>query len=197
MLSAARHRTRMSGLKRHLVLLLAAWVGAASLSAFAQQPAASAGAVAKVARITSKVEAIDRTARTITLRGPRGSVLTFAAGPEVRNFGEFRVGDLVVVRYLEALSIELKQADAGVRERVESGPGGGARRVTIAAEVVAKDARKRTVSLRGAKQAVEVKVASQDQLKRIQVGDRVEATYTEPAAISIELAVPRPEGPKK
>jgi hypothetical protein len=197
MMSVARHPARIAGLQRHLVLFLAAWVGAAAVSAFAQQPASGAGAVAKVARITSTVEAVDRAARTLTLRGPKGSALTFAVGPEVRNFGEFRVGDLVVVRYLEATSIELKKAGAGVRERVEGAPGGGARRVTMAAEVVAKDARRRTVSLRGAKQAVEVKVASQDQLKLVQVGDRVEATYVEPAAISIELAVPRPEEPKK
>jgi hypothetical protein len=197
MMSVARHPARIAGLQRHLVLFLAAWVGAAAVLAFAQQPASGAGAVAKVARITSKVEAVDRAARTLTLRGPKGSALTFSVGPEVRNFGEFRVGDLVVVRYLEATSIELKKAGAGVRERVEGAPDGGARRVTMAAEVVAKDARKRTVSLRGAKQAVEVKVASQDQLKLVQVGDRVEATYIEPAAISIELAVPRPEEPKK
>jgi hypothetical protein len=196
MLSPLRRRTLIAKLQRHVALLLAAWVGAASISAFAQQPAPSAGVVAKVGRITSKVEAVDRAARTITLRGPKGSALTFSVGQEVRNLGEFRVGDLVVVRYLEATSIELKKAGAGVRERVESAPGGSARRVTIAAEVVAKDAKKRTVSLRGAKQAVEIKVPSPEQLKLVQVGDWVEATYSEPAAISIELAVPRPETAK-
>jgi len=113
-----------------------------------------------------------------------------------KNFGEFRVGDFVVLRYLEALSVDLKKGGPGVRERVEAGPGDGARRVTVAAEVLAKDATKRTVTLRGTKQTVEVKVARPDQFKLVQVGDRVEATYTEAAAISIELAVSRPDGTK-
>jgi len=193
MLTTARNPAPLERVLKHLVFLAAAWVGAASISAFAQQPA---GAVAKVARITAKVEALDRTARTITLRGPRGTALTFAVGPEVRNFGEFRVGDFVVLRYLEALSVDLKKGGPGVRERVEAGPGDGARRVTVAAEVLAKDATKRTVTLRGTKQTVEVKVARPDQFKLVQVGDRVEATYTEAAAISIELAVSRPDGTK-
>jgi hypothetical protein len=197
MLSAARNPTRTAVLLTRLMLLLTAWAGAASISAFGQQPAASAGAVAKVEKVTARVEAVDRAAHTITLKGPRSSALTFAVGPEVRNFGEFRAGDLVVVRYLEALSMEMKKAGAGVRERVESAPGGGAPQVTIVAEVVAKDAKKRTVTLRGAKQAVEVRVASREQLKRVEVGDRVEATYTEPAAISIELALHRPAEAKK
>ncbi|HSD55074.1 MAG TPA: hypothetical protein VLC47_12960 [Burkholderiales bacterium] len=174
-----------------LMLSLTAWAGAASIAAFGQPPAASAGAVAKVESVTARVEAVDRAAHTITLRPPRSSALTFAVGPEVRNFGEFRAGDLVVVRYLEALSIELKKAGADVRERVESDPGGSAPRVTIAANVIAKDARKRTVTLHDGKQVVEVKVVSHDQFRRLQVGDRVEATFTEATVISIELAVSR------
>jgi hypothetical protein len=150
-----------------------------------------------VARVTAKIEALDRSARTLTLRGPRGGALTLAVGPEVSNFGEFRVGDLVVVRYLEPLAIELRKAGAGVRERVESDRDAAAPRVTVVAEVIAKDAKSRTVTLRGARQVVEVKVASPDQFRRVQVGDGVEATYTEAAAISIELAVPRPAVAKK
>jgi hypothetical protein len=83
------------------------------------------------------------------------------------------------------------------RTRTEAGAAGGARRVTVAADVVAKDAARRTVTLRGPKQTVELKAPSAEQFKLVQVGDRVEATYTEPAAISIELAVSRPDHDKK
>ena len=178
-----------------LGFFIAAWMGAAFISAFAQQP--TAGHVAKVARVTSKVEALDRTARTITLRGTRGTTVTFSAGPEVRGFDQTRVGDFVVVRYLEAVLIEISKGGSGASERVEAGADGAARRVTVAAEVVAKDTAKRTVTLRGPKQAVELKVHSAEQFKRVQVGDRVEATYAEAAAISIELAVSRPDHAKK
>lgn len=178
-----------------LGLFIAAWVGTALVAAFAQQP--TAGAVAKVARVTSKVEALDRTARTITLRGARGTTVTFSAGPEVRGFDQARVGDFVVVRYLEAVLIDIRKGGSGVRERTEAGVAGGARRVTVAADVVAKDAKKRTVTLRGPQQALELKAPSAEQFKLVQVGDRVEATYTEAAAISIELAVSRPDEAKK
>ena len=102
-----------------------------------------------------------------------------------------------MVRYLEAVLVEIRKGGSGVRERVEAGADGAVRRVTVAAEVVAKDAAKRTVTLRGPKQTVELKVHSAEQFKLVQVGDRVEATYTEPAAISIELAVSRPEHDRK
>ena len=178
-----------------LVFVIAAWFGATAVTAFAQHPIV--GTVAKVARITAKVEALDRTARTLTLHGPRGTAFTFRAGPEVRGFDQVRVGDFVVVRYLEAVLVEIKKGESGVRERVETSADGAVRRVTVAAEVVAKDAARRTVTLQGPKQTVALKAHSAEQFKLVQVGDRVEATYTEPAAISIELAVSRPEHDRK
>jgi hypothetical protein len=92
--------------------------------------------------------------------------------------------------------IEIRKGGTAPRERIEPGAEGAARRVTVAADVVGKDAAKRTVTLRGAKQTVELRAAG-EQLKAIQVGDRVEATYTEAAAISIELAVSRPHEARK
>jgi hypothetical protein len=197
----------VSGRKAKLASVAAALIGLVSLPGLAQQSLANAGAatasghgkaaVAKVARITAKVDALDRTARTITLRGARGTAITFSAGPEVRGFDQARVGDFVVVRYLESALIEIRKGGSGVRERTEAGADGGARRVTVAADVVAKDPAKRTVTLRGSKQTVELKAPSAEQFKLVQVGDRVEATYTELTAISIELAVSRPEHDKK
>jgi len=178
-----------------LGLFIAAWVGAAFVAAFAQQP--TAGAVAKVARMTAKVEALDRTARILTLRGPKGAPTTFTAGRDVRGFDQTRIGDFVVVRYLEPVLVDITKSRSSMGERVEAGTDGAARRVTVVAEVVAKDARKRTVTLRGPRQTVELRAPRAEQLKLVAPGDRVEATYTEAAAISIELAVSRPDDAKK
>jgi hypothetical protein len=178
-----------------LGLFIAAWVGAAFVAAFAQQP--TAGAVAKVARMTAKVEALDRTARTLTLRGPKGAPTTIAAGRDVRGFDPTRVGDFVVVRYLEPALVDITKSGSSMGERVEAGTDSAARRVTVVAEVVAKDARKRTVTLRGPRQTVELRAPRAEQLKLVAPGDRVEATYIEAAAISIELAVSRPGDAKK
>ena len=185
----------MERVLRHLGLVVAVWGGAAFIAAFAQQP--TAGAVAKVARITAKVEALDRMARTLTLHGPKGTARIITAGPEVRGFDQVRVGDFVVVRYLEPALVEIRKGGPGMRERVEPGAEGAARRVTIVADVVAKDTKKRTVTLRDPRQTVELKAPRAEQLKLVEAGDRVEAIYTEAAAISIELAVSRPDHAKK
>lgn len=172
--------------------------GVAAAPAFAQPPGAGAApkaTVAKIARITAKVESLDRATRTITLRSAKGG-FTVTAEPEVRGFDVARVGDFVVVRYLEAVLIDVRKGGADARERVDPGTEGGARRVTAPAEVVAKDAAKHTITLRGARQTIELRAGS-GPLKSLQVGDRVVATYTEPAAVSIELAVSRPSDAKK
>ena len=152
---AAGRAIRMERVLRRVGLFVAAWVGAAFVAAFAQQP--TAGAVAKVARMTAKVEALDRTARILTLRGPKGAPTTFAAGRDVRGFDQTRVGDFVVVRYLEPVLVEIRKSGSGAGERVEAGTDGAARKVTVVAEVVAKDAKKRTVTLRGPRQTVELR----------------------------------------
>jgi Cu/Ag efflux protein CusF len=159
-----------------------------------------------VARITASVEAVDPANRTVTLKGPRGNVLTLPAGPEVKNFDQIKVGDRVVVRYVEALSLELKKGGAGIRERVESETGaraqpgerpaaGAARQVSVTADVVAVNPKRQTVTLRGPKQTVTLKVRDPKQLKLVKAGDQVEATYTEAAAISVEPA-PKPAAKK-
>ena len=181
--------------------LVAALIGATGLPVFAQQTGAAAGeavwapgigGVARVMRTTARVDAVDTATRTLTLKGTAGSLPVFA-GPEIHNFGEIRVGDIVVVRYLEALSLELKRRGAVAHERAETqtsgAAAGAARRVIVVADVVAKDAKKRTVTLRGPKQTVTVKVSDPEQLRHVQPGDQVEATYTDAAAVAVEPAL--------
>ena len=47
------------------------------------------------------------------------SVFVVQAGPEVKNFDNIKVGDSVVIRYVEALTLELKKGTGTVRERIE------------------------------------------------------------------------------
>jgi Cu/Ag efflux protein CusF len=55
--------------------------------------------------------------------------------------------------------------------------------------------KRQTVTLRGPKQTVTLKVRDPKQLKLVKAGDQVEATYTEAAAISVEPA-PKPAAKK-
>jgi Cu/Ag efflux protein CusF len=189
-------------------VLTAALFGAAAVGALAQQPAAEAGgaatapgqaAAASVVRITASVESVDAANRTVTLKGPRGRVVTLPVGPEVQNFDQIKAGDIVVVRYLEALSLELKKSGSGIRERAEIQAGAAAtpgerpaagevRQATVIADVVGVDAKRQIVTLRGPRRTVDLKVRDPNQLKLLKLGDQVEATYTEATAISVEPA---------
>ena len=197
-------------MKKPSLIVLAALAGAlSSLPSAAQQPgaggavvAASAPGQATVAQaltLTATVEAIDVAKREIALKGPRGNVVALAVDPEVRNLDKVKVGDQVVVRYIEALSLTLKKDGKDLRGSTQSGdaaraPAGqrpaaaAARQVEVTADVVAVDAKTQTVTLRGPKRMVDLKVPDPGQFKLIKVGDQIQAVYTEALAVGVEPA---------
>jgi len=198
------------------VVLSVALVTAASVPAFAQKPEATGGTVMEtspgkgtvtnVAKITASVEAIDAAKRTVTLKGPEGKVVTITAGPEVKNFDQIKVGDFLVVLYVEALTLELKKGGTALRQRTDRDMGVAAKpgerpagavgtKTTVIADVIAVDPKKQVVTLRGPERTVDLKLRDPEQFKLVKVGDQVEATFTEAAAISVEPA-PKPAGKK-
>jgi Cu/Ag efflux protein CusF len=117
-------------------------------------------------------------------------------GEEVRNLSQVKVGDRVVVTYAQALALELKKGGAGIRERVEregvvrAAPGAAAgREVKVVADVMVVNMKNQTVTLRGPKQTVTLKVRDPAQFKSITAGDQVEATYTEALALAVKPAL--------
>ncbi len=190
-----------------IVVVAATLIAAAAVPALAQTPAPGAAtmtatapgkaAAASVVELTASVQAVDKANRTVTLKGPKGGVQTIAAGPEVKNFDQIKVGDQVVARYVEALSLELKKGGKAPVARTDrdmagtAKPGakpaaGAGRQVQVVADVIALDSATQTVTLRGPKQTVDLKVRDPEQFKLVKVGDQVEATYTEALAISVE-----------
>ena len=61
-------------------------------------------------------------------------------------------------------------------------------RTEVTANVIATDAKTQTVTLKGPKQTVELKVPDAGQFKLIKVGDQIQAVYTEAVAVSVEPA---------
>jgi len=200
------------------LFLFVVLVAAASVPAFAQKPSADGatviettpgkGAATNVVRVTASVEAIDAANRVLALKGPRGNVFDLAVGPEVKNFDQIRVGDSLVVRYVQALTLQLKKGGSGIRERSERSDavaakpgerpaGAAARQITVVADVTAVDRKKMVVTLRGPKRTVDLKLRDPEQIKLIKVGDQVEATYTEAVAISVEPAPKKPAAAQK
>ena len=199
-------------MKHSIVIFGAALIGAACLPALAQQkPDAQAaamvasapgtGTITSAVKISARVEAIDKAQRQLTLKGPDGNVQTVTAGPDVRNFDQIKVGDMVVVRYLESLTLTLKKdgkeivsrtdtADAARSQPGEKPGGVVGRQVEVTADVIAVNAKTQTLTLKGPKQTVELKVPDPKQFQLVKVGDQIQAVYTEAVALSVEPAAP-------
>jgi hypothetical protein len=60
--------------------------------------------------------------------------------------------------------------------------------VKITGDVIAVDAKKQTVKVRGPRRTVDLNVKDPEQFKLIKVGDQIEATFVEAIALSVEPA---------
>lgn len=104
--------------------------------------------------ITATVMAIDLQKRIVTLKGPKGDVISIAVGEEAKNLPQIKVGDLVTIKYFESLAVEVTNpaAPAGEGEKtalIKAAPGempGGmaARQTTVTATIMAIDKKKST-----------------------------------------------------
>ena len=164
----------------------------------ATAPMPEAGA-ATVINARGKVTAIDQEKKTVTLTGQGGRKLTL----EVRDpakLAEIKVGDPVVAKYVEALTIRAVKAGSGSpgvtaeAVRVGSKPGqvpAGvvARNVTATATITAIDPKEGTVTLTGPKGNKDtIKVNDPSVLTGVSKGDLVEVTYTQALAVALDRA---------
>ena len=196
---------------RQATLLAAAVLAATTPPLFAQQPAMiTSGALAPgkataaaTAQIVATIEAVDAARRSVTLKGAKGNAQTMTVSEDVRNLAQVKVGDRVVVTYVQALALQLKKGGALVRERAEpearaapgEPPAGAAGRELVAlADVVAVNYTRQTVTLRGPQQTVKLAVPHALQLRSITTGDQVQATYTEALAVAMKAAPRTPGG---
>jgi hypothetical protein len=156
-------------------------------------------AAVSTANITALVTAVDGSKRTVTLKRPDGSKTTIDVPDEVKNFDQIKVGDTVRAQYTMALALELKKGPvtAGpVTEEREVTPAPAAgekpgravgRKVTAMTDVIAVDAAKHIVTLKGPRgNQVDLEVHDPEQLKNIAKGDHVQVTYVEALALSVE-----------
>ncbi|HSC93774.1 MAG TPA: hypothetical protein VLC73_02275 [Burkholderiales bacterium] len=194
---------------RKFVFVAAVALGITIFAGCAQQPSATdntvvasepgKGMVTRTIEVSAQVVGIDRRTRTVTLKGPEGKVADIVAGPEIRNFDQIRTGDMVVVRYVQALSLELRKttgsrdltvAAAGARAAPGERPAAAAAgQVTAVADIIAVDPANRVITLKGPRgNIVDLHVRNPDHFKVVKVGDQVDVTYTEAIALSVEPA---------
>jgi hypothetical protein len=158
--------------------------------------------VAQTVDVSATITAIEKSTRTITLKGPKGDEVKVEAGPEVKNFDQLKVGDVVDMRYRETLALELKKGGGMKVEKTEKAGAVGAkpgetpagivgRQVTVVGDVMKVDAATQTVTVKGPQRTVELKVRDPEQFKLIAVGDQIQATYTEALALAVTPAKPK------
>ena len=160
----------------------------------AAMPGAGAAAVIN---LRGKISAMDPEKKTVTITGERGRTVTL----EVRDpakLAAVKVGDPVVAKYMEALTIRAVKAGSSApgvsveATRVGSKPGEPpagmvARDVTVTATITAIDTKAGTVTLTGPKGDKDtIKVKDPQVLASVSKGDLVEVTYAQALAVALD-----------
>ena len=179
-------------MKKTLVVL--AVLAALPLVALAQKPVTETDAV----EITAKIEAIDRTARLVTLTDKDGDTETIYCGPEVKRFDELKVGDSVTFRYYESIALEVrkpgqpsglpKQTEPTLTRGTGPKPGGTlAQQATATVTIKAIDLKGPSVTVLSEDgRTLDFRVQDKKNLDGVKPGDKVEITYTQALMISVK-----------
>jgi hypothetical protein len=179
-------------MKKTLAVL--AVLAALPVVARAQKPVTRTEAV----EVTARIDAIDHTQRLVTLTDKDGASETIYCGPEVKRFDELKVGDTVTFRYQESIAYAIRKpgqpsglpADTGTKIVRGQGarPGGTISQqqtATVAVKALDLEVPSITVLTEDGR-TLTFKVEDKKNLKDVNVGDKVEVTYTEAVMISVE-----------
>ena len=69
--------------------------------------------------VQGTVEAVDRTGRTVTIRGQQGNLVTLDVPANATRFEQVKVGDAVTATYYDRISVRLKPAGEPAVDRTE------------------------------------------------------------------------------
>jgi Cu/Ag efflux protein CusF len=182
-------------MKRVMTVLLACIVagGLGAAVGSAQKPIEKAGNVSKTATIT----AIDHTTRMVTLKDDQGHLEEIYCGPEIKRFGELKVGDTVTFTYHAAVVFKLlKPGESGpaASEAASTVAGKGVkpsgaytRQQTVTVTIEAIDPMAPSVTVKTPDgRMLSAQVQDKKNLEGVKVGDQVSITFTEAAMIVVE-----------
>jgi len=148
-------------------------------------------------QLTTVVDAIDREARTITLKGPEGGTRTIQMMEDSNNIDKIVVGDTVNVEYVQHMSIEVMANDgmepgtgtmsAVARNAEGETPAGMMMETTVTTATVEDiNIEANTFKLKWPGGEIkEYEAQNPENLKKSKVGDLVVVTYTEAIALSL------------
>ncbi|MBS4689150.1 hypothetical protein J4G63_18100 [Aeromonas sobria] len=145
---------------------------------------------------SATVTAIDLETRQVSLKNAEGETFDIVAGEQVANLPNVKVGDKVMLKYLQILDVELLKGTAGIRKRIvevdgeragaDEKPGGGVgMKVTIYADVIGLNKQQQTVTVRGVDETLTIKINNPEQFNLIAEGDQLKAVQTKAIGIGI------------
>ena len=156
---------------------------------------------------TMTIVSIDKANRFVTLRTADGDTATIKAGPEVRNFAQLKVKDLVVTKHMEKFTVhvdttgvaEVTSETVTGRAPLGAKPSASQTETTQAkATIAAIDKQAGTVTLRGLDgEPYMLTPLDPTNLDRVAVGQVVVFTHTLAVAISVEKPAAQKAAPAK
>jgi Cu/Ag efflux protein CusF len=174
-------------------VVLAALV-AMPIVALAQKPVTQTDML----ELSATIEAIDHSARLVTLKDKGGREETIYAGPEVKRFDELKVGDTVTFRYYESVAYQIRKpgqpgpAPAAAEPKVVRGTGPKpaatvAQQKTATVTIQAIDAKVPSITvLTNDRRVASFRVEDKKNLQGLKAGDTVEITYTQAFMVSVK-----------
>ena len=177
--------------------------GVALAAQAAAQPAQiiDGAMAADVTTVKAKVNAVDLAKREVTVTGPLGRTVVLKVDERVKNLPQVKAGDELVLKYAEAVSLDVRKGGEAGREKVvtttppmTAAPGAkpgvaAARQERWTANVEQLDAKRQVALVQGpGGRYVEVKVKDPAVFKTLAVNDKVDLTFTE--AVLIEVVAP-------
>lgn len=149
--------------------------------------------------VTAQIRAVDYNTREVLLRGEDGSEVVVVAGPEVRNFDQIRIGDILSITYYEEVAAHIANAEssstpsgAATAGRAAKGEKPGmvaAESVNMVVEFISYDAESHIatfVNPDGTPGSVVVNPKMREFAASLNRGDMVDVTVTRAIAISME-----------
>jgi Cu/Ag efflux protein CusF len=167
-------------------------------------PAAGAQASGPVSEsapvtVTATIEAIDKTARLVTLKGPKGQSAEVKADESVEGFDKLKVGDRVSATYYESVAVNLRKpgdpapmpGPMSTTVRKENKPGSQTIvQETRSVTVEAIDSTVPSITVKGPKGNLQTfRVRDPQRLQGVKTGDTIDVTVTRGLLIKVE----RPE----
>jgi hypothetical protein len=148
--------------------------------------------------VSATVEAIDTTARSVTVLKSDGNYEVFYVPPTVKRFDTLKVGDKITARHYENIVLRVQQPgekDVNTSTRDVATPAGQGTSGTVAhqrvitATITAIDMKTPSITFTGPQGfKYSSKVQDVAALSKVKVGDKVNITWTEATLVSIEDA---------